>query len=149
MSQLLEKPLICSRVDQVLTTRRRCPQFVAHADGSLVSANRAFRQTFGLRTEDFRRKNLIAEVSYVGSASHKLTDLIDRNPFVLGTRHRVLNTSPGNDDGSFSFLDEFRNVANATYNSLQASVTKGLSETGRFGKSYFTLGYTWAHSILG
>lgn len=31
---------------------------VLSADGALVSANRAFRQTFGLRTEDFRRKNL-------------------------------------------------------------------------------------------
>src|SRR5882757_7917933 len=31
---------------------------VLSADGSLVSANRAFRQTFGLRTEDFRRKHL-------------------------------------------------------------------------------------------
>ena len=93
------------------------------------------------------RKNLIAEVGYVGSASHKLTDLIDRNPFVLGTTHRVLNTLPGNNDFSFSFLDEFRNVANANYNSLQASLTKGISETGFLGRTYFTLAYTWAHSI--
>src|SRR6266705_3004044 len=88
------------------------------------------------------RRNLIAEASYVGSSSHKLTDLVDRNPFILGTTHRVLNTAPGNTDGSFSFVDEFRNVANANYNSLQASLTKGLSETGFFGRTYFTLGYT-------
>src|SRR6266436_1008792 len=93
------------------------------------------------------RKNLIAEVSYVGSTSHKLTDLVDRNPFVLGTTHRVLNTTAGNSDTSFSYLDEFRNVAEARYNSLQASLTKGLSEAGFFGRTYFTLGYTWAHSI--
>jgi hypothetical protein len=93
------------------------------------------------------RRNLIAEISYVGSSSHKLTDLVDRNPFILGTFHRVLNTTPGNDDSSFSFLDEFRNVARARYDSLQASLTKGLSETGFFGRTYFTVGYTWAHSI--
>jgi hypothetical protein len=92
-------------------------------------------------------KNLIAEVSYVGSASHKLTDLIDTNPFILGTTHRVLNTTPGNNDFSFSFLDEFRNVASANYNSLQASLTKGLSESKLLGRTYFTLGYTWSHSI--
>lgn len=92
-------------------------------------------------------RNLIAEVGYVGSASHKLTDLIDRNPFVLGTFHRVLNTLPGNTDTSFSFLDEFRNVANANYNSLQASLNKGISNTRFLGTTYFTLAYTWSHSI--
>jgi hypothetical protein len=104
-----------------------------------------YQYNLSLQRELF--KNLIAEVSYVGSASHKLTDLIDRNPFILGTRHRVLNTTPGNDDFSFSFLDEFRNVASANYNSLQASLTKGLSESRFFGRTYFTLAYTWAHSI--
>src|SRR5262249_51514780 len=75
-------------------------------------------------------KNLIAEVSYVGSSSRKLTDLTDRNPFILGTTNRILNTTPGNStcttsnpfSCSFSFLDEFRNVASANYNSLQASL---------------------------
>ena len=93
------------------------------------------------------RRNLIAEANYVGSASHKLTDLVDRNPFILGTTHRLLNTEPGNTDGSFSFIDEFRNVANANHNSLQASLTKGFSETKFFGNTFFSLGYTWAHSI--
>lgn len=92
-------------------------------------------------------KDLIAEVDYVGSSSHKLTALVDRNPFILGTTHRVLNTTPGNNDGSFSFIDEFRNAANAHYNSLQASLQKGLSKTRIFGNTYFTLGYTWSHSI--
>jgi outer membrane receptor protein involved in Fe transport len=92
-------------------------------------------------------KNLIGEASYVGSSSHKLTALIDRNPFILGTTHRVLNTTPGNDDFSFSFLDEFRNVGTANYNSMQLSLQKPVSGTGFFGQTYFTIGYTWAHSI--
>ncbi len=92
-------------------------------------------------------KDLIAEVSYVGSASHGLTALVDRNPFVLGTLRRVLNTQAGNDDFSFSYIDEFRNAGVANYNGMQVSLTKGVSQTPFLGKTYFTLGYTWAHSI--
>ena len=92
-------------------------------------------------------RNLTAEASYVGSASHKLTTLVDANPFVLGTNHRLFNTQPGNDDFSFSYLLEFRNAAKANYNSLQLSLNKQYSSTGFLGNTYFTLAYTWAHSI--
>ena len=91
-------------------------------------------------------RNLTAEVSYVGSAAHKLTALVDANPFILGTSHRLFNTLPGNNDGSFSYLYEFRNAGSANYNSLQASLNKQYSSS-RFGGTYFTLAYTWAHSI--
>ncbi|HVG21506.1 MAG TPA: TonB-dependent receptor [Blastocatellia bacterium] len=91
-------------------------------------------------------KNMIVEASYVGSSSHKLTALVDANPFILGTTHRIFNTQPGNDDFSFSYLLEFRNVANANYNSLQLSLQKQLSNTF-MGTTYFTLAYTLAHSI--
>ncbi|HEY3040814.1 MAG TPA: TonB-dependent receptor [Pyrinomonadaceae bacterium] len=92
-------------------------------------------------------RNLTLETSYVGSASHKLTTLVDANPFVLGTTHRIFNTQPGNNDASFSYLLEFRNAGKANYNSLQLSLNKQYSSTGFLGKSYFTLAYTWAHSI--
>jgi hypothetical protein len=91
-------------------------------------------------------RSLTAEVSYVGSTSHKLTALVDANPFILGTSHRRFNAQPGNDDFSFSYLYEFRNVGAANYNSLQASLNKQYSSS-RFGGTYFTLAYTWAHSI--
>jgi hypothetical protein len=87
------------------------------------------------------------EANYVGSSSHKLTDLVDVNPFVLGTLHRLFNTQPGTTDTSFSFLDEFRNVSNASYNSLELSLQKRVSPTRYFGNSYFTLAYTYGHSI--
>jgi len=92
-------------------------------------------------------KNYTVEASYVGSASHKLTTLVDANPFVLGTSHRLFNTQPGNNDGSFSYLLEFRNAGKANYNSLQLSLNKQYSSEGFLGHSYFTLAYTWAHSI--
>lgn len=91
-------------------------------------------------------RNLTAEVSYVGSTAHKLTSLVDANAFILGTSHRRFNVLPGNNDSSLSYLYEFRNVGSANYNSLQASLNKQYTQT-RFGGTYFTLAYTWAHSI--
>ena len=108
----------------------------------------------------------VLEVSYVGSSSHGLTSLQDINPFTLGTRDRILNLGagdttcpdefqlglqdpknpPANPTCSFGGLPEFKNVSNANYNSLQASLTKQVSSS-RIGRTYFTLAYTFAHSI--
>src|SRR5262249_21059297 len=83
---------------------------------------------------------------------HKLTALTDVNPFdpktlSSTTPHRMLNETPGNTDKSFSFLEEFRNASDASYNSLQVSLTKALSPTPFLGNTYFTLAYTYAHNI--
>jgi hypothetical protein len=97
------------------------------------------------------------QAAYVGSASRKLTSLRDVNPFDPATLsspnpQRILNETPCNvladstTDGSFGFLNEFTNTANASYNALQLSLRKQASST-RFGTTYFTLGYTYAHSI--
>ena len=108
--------------------------------------------------------NTVLEVNYVGSSSHGLTSLIDINPFILGTTDRVLNLTPGNstcvdEDGastsgadpnavcSFAGLPEFKNVSKANYNSLQTSLTKQVSNNRFIGRTYFTLAYTFAHSI--
>ncbi len=105
-------------------------------------------------------RNLTVEANYVGSSSHKLTSLTDANPFILGTTTRLFNGQPGNQSTSFSYLDEFRNVASANYNGLQLALRKQYSgdavEGGGFlqrlygnlfGRSDFTLGYTYGHSI--
>jgi hypothetical protein len=91
--------------------------------------------------------SMIAEVSYVGNSSHKLTALTDSNPFVLGTTNRVLNTTPGNDRFSFSYVDTFRNLANSNYNSLQASLQRRMSDNRYLGGSYFQLSYTYGKAI--
>ncbi|MFL6209898.1 MAG: carboxypeptidase regulatory-like domain-containing protein [Pyrinomonadaceae bacterium] len=106
-----------------------------------------YNYQFNLSLQHEIVKNLIGEASYVGSISHKLTLLTDRNPFVLGTTHRVLNTQPGNTDTSFSYIDEFRNVGHANYNSMQLSLQRPPTKTGFLGRTYFTIGYTWAHSL--
>jgi len=95
-------------------------------------------------------QGLVLETSYVGSATHKQTALVDQNPFILGTETRLLNTQPGIlSDGSngFSYLDTFSNVVSANYNSFQASLTKRISSSRWAGNSYFTLAYTWGKSI--
>jgi len=107
--------------------------------------------------------SLSMEVDYVGSSSHGLTGLEDVNPFVLGTTNRILNLTAGNSSCqdaslnstsgepdtavcSFGAIDEFRNVANANYNAMIASVTKRAGSTA-LGNMYFTVGYTYSHSI--
>jgi hypothetical protein len=98
------------------------------------------------------------EVGYVGSSSHGLTSLVDINPFIPGTMDRILNLLPGNSscpEGngnlsfqcSFSNLSEFKNVSKASYNGLTASITRQLTDARFTGRTYFTLGYTYAHSI--
>jgi hypothetical protein len=88
--------------------------------------------------------NLIAELNYVGSDSHKLTILQDSNPFIPGTNRRLLDTRSG--DRPYSFLDTFTNLGNANYNSLQASLTKRFSDS-LIGGTFFTFAYTYGHSI--
>ena len=101
---------------------------------------------------------ITAEVNYVGSSSKGLTSLQDVNPMVLGTGNRVLNSNQSADLNSlcagaggpstcpFSDALEFRNIVFANYNSLEASLTKRVGNSP-IGTTYFTLGYTYGHSI--
>lgn len=90
----------------------------------------------------------LANVTYVGSQSRKLTGLVDSNPFVLGTLSRVLNTQPGALSYSYSYTDTFENVGNQSYNALETSLKKQISGSNNWmGSSYFTMGYTWAKNI--
>ncbi len=105
---------------------------------------------FNLSIQRDLTRGLTLETSYVGSVTHKQTALVDENPFILGTNTRLLNTQPGIlSDGSngFSYLETFGNLVNANYNSLEASLTKRLTQSRAFGSSYFTLAYTWGKSI--
>jgi len=92
-------------------------------------------------------RNLTAEVSYIGSNSHKLTGLRDANPYVLGTTTRLFNSQPGVSQGTFSYLDEFANVANAHYNSLAAGLSKRMSDVKYLGVVGFQLSYTYGKSM--
>ena len=87
----------------------------------------------------------VMELGYVGYSSHKLTGLVDVNPFVPGTSNRIYNTDQSNP--TFSYLDEFQNVGKANYNALQTSLTKRVTNNRFFGNTFFTFAYTWSHEI--
>lgn len=104
-------------------------------------------------------KSLIAEVSYVGSSSKKLQTVRQFNPMILGTSNRLLNvnqTNPAiisfcNSNGGvgacpFGGFSGYTDRGFASYNSLQSSLTKQAGET-KLGSAYFTLAYTYGHSI--
>lgn len=106
---------------------------------------------YNLSIEHELARKTTLELAYVGSSSHGLTGLKDINPFDPATLNtnpeRFLNETPGNTPDSFGFLPEFMNVANANYNALQIALREQPREIRYIGKTYFTLGYTWAHSI--
>lgn len=128
---------------------------------------------YNLSIERQLSSKLIARAAYVGSSSHGLTALVDINPFDPATLNspnpqRFLNERPGNlpaftnadpngvtppgfnpnvPDGSFGQEQEFKNAANANYNALQLSLTQQTTNVWKLGGLYYTLGYTWAHSI--
>jgi hypothetical protein len=87
---------------------------------------------------------MVLEVGYVGYDAHKLTSLVDINPFPLGSNTRLYNTSPAN--ATFSNLLEFSNVGTATYNSLQVNLTKRYSNS-KLGNAFYTFAYTWGHEL--
>jgi hypothetical protein len=102
----------------------------------------------------------VLEVNYLGSSSHGLTGLRDVNPFLPGSTNRILNlgagdsTCPDQSAGnpnltgcSFAPIEEFGNVTKASYNGLVASLTKQIATSRFVGRTYFTVGYTFAHSI--
>jgi len=108
--------------------------------------------------------NLMVEASYVGSSSKGLTSLEDINPFDLSTVSgsnpaRILNekqnatltnycsSQGGPSDCPLSTAAEFANVSFANFSSLEASLTKQNSENRILGNTYFTLAYTYGHSI--
>ena len=106
---------------------------------------------YNLSVEHELARKLTVAAAYVGSSSHGLTGLKDVNPFdpatLKTTPMRLLNEIQGNTSSSLGFLPQFMNVANANYNALQLSVRQQLTSVPMLGKMYYTLGYTWAHSI--
>ncbi len=102
---------------------------------------------FNLGIEHQLTKDISVEVDYVGSSSHKLTSLVDVNPYILGTDTRVFNTQAGIGATNYSYLYEFRNISDANYHSLEISLQKQFSENKKIGNTFFNLSYTLGHSI--
>ncbi len=87
---------------------------------------------------------MVAELGYLGYDAHKLTSLVDINPFPLGSNTRIYD--PDSTNSLFSQMLEFKNVGAATYNALQLDVTKRYSDS-KAGNVFYTFAYTWSHEL--
>ena len=87
---------------------------------------------------------MLLEAGYVGYDAHKLTSLVDVDPFPLGSNTRLYNTDSSN--SVFSQMLEFKNVGVANYNALQLSVIKRYANT-KVGNVFYTFAYTWSHEL--
>lgn len=96
---------------------------------------------YNLNIQQQLPSNILLEVGYVGYDAHKLTGLVDVNPFILGTNSRLFGLS------NYSYLNEFQNIGRANYNSLEVNLTRRFSNMGVLGSSFFTVGYTFGHEI--
>jgi hypothetical protein len=95
--------------------------------------------------------DMVLETNYVGSTGRGLTSLKDINPTILGSTNRLLNSPSGNCGiyqgvSCFGQLPEFRNISNANYNALEASLTRQPKDS-RLGTAFYTLAYTYGHNI--
>lgn len=88
---------------------------------------------------------MVLEAGYLGYDAHKLTGLVDINPFILGTNTRTFDAPYSTT--MFSYMDEFQNIGNANYNALEVNLRKTIADMGGWGSSFFTLGYTWSHEL--
>ena len=126
--------------------------FLPFGGGSVFMVNPHIRTPYvfdySLSLEQQLARGLVGEVTYVGSSAHGLTALIDENPTILGSTTRLVNAQYGlTADNGFSYLPTFENAGKASFNALEVSLTKQFSDSPGFGHSFFTLAYTWSHSI--
>ncbi len=87
---------------------------------------------------------MVLETGYVGYDAHKLTSLVDINPFPLGSNTRIYD--PDSTNSLFSNLLEFKNVGVANYNALEVSLTRRYASSV-LGSAFFTFAYTWSHEL--
>jgi Carboxypeptidase regulatory-like domain/TonB-dependent Receptor Plug Domain len=87
---------------------------------------------------------MVLETGYVGYDAHKLTSLVDIDPFPLGSNTRIYN--PDSTNSLFSQMLEFKNVGVANYNALQVNLTKRYANSS-VGNVFYTFAYTWSHEL--
>jgi hypothetical protein len=99
--------------------------------------------------------SLMAELSYVGSSSHKLLTWMDINPILPSTCgqpngcNNLLNVKLGLTplNGYAPLPQTFSGLNDANYNGMLASLTKRAGNWHSLGEMYFTASYTWSHNF--
>ncbi len=87
---------------------------------------------------------MVLETGYVGYDAHKLTSLVDINPFPLGSNTRIYD--PDSTNSIYSQMLEFKNVGVANYNALQVNLTRRYANS-TVGNTFYTFAYTWSHEL--
>jgi hypothetical protein len=87
---------------------------------------------------------MVLETGYVGYDAHKLTSLVDVNPFPLGSNTRLYD--PDSTNSIYSQMLEFKNVGVANYNALQVNLTRRYANS-TLGNTFYTFAYTWSHEL--
>jgi Carboxypeptidase regulatory-like domain/TonB-dependent Receptor Plug Domain len=87
---------------------------------------------------------MVLETAFVGYDAHKLTSLVDINPFPLGSNTRLYD--PDSTNSIYSQMLEFQNVGVANYNALQVNLTKRYTSS-KVGSVFYTFAYTWSHEL--
>jgi outer membrane receptor protein involved in Fe transport len=88
------------------------------------------------------------QVGYVGSSSHKLIVNEDPDSFIPGTLIRPLNTQPGLQyTNPYSFMSVDKSLGSSNYEGLLTSITKRMGDSHGFGRTFFTLAYTYSKTM--
>ena len=123
--------------------------FLPFGGGSLYFVDPHLRTPYvfqyNLSVQQQLAANMTLEVAYLGSTAHKLTGVVDVNPFLHGTNNRLYNSDP--DNPTYSYLNQFENVSNASYNAMTVNLRRTVASLGDWGSLFYTLGYTWSHEI--
>jgi hypothetical protein len=101
---------------------------------------------YNLSVQQQLPSSMLLEVGYLGYSAHKLTGLVDVNPFPLPT-NQLPSPTQRIYGSNYSYLDEFQNIGKAHYSSMIVNLTRRFADMGRLGSSFFTVGYTWGHEI--
>jgi hypothetical protein len=132
----------------------RAPSLADPAPIALVSANGIYPDIHDFRTPYIQQysfgiqnefaNNWMLDLSYVGSAGRKLYRLVDLNQAIAPAAFYPGLLSPGLSSLAVQGfgVHAMQSSSNASYNSLQASVTKRFSHGLQFLASY-----TWSHSL--
>jgi hypothetical protein len=96
-------------------------------------------------------RTLVAELTYVGNSTHRMPDLFDPNPMILGTNLRLLNVETAGACAPYDCYQKtsaFENdLGHSNYNGMLASLNKRLGDWHSLGETFYTVSYTWSHML--
>jgi len=96
-------------------------------------------------------RTLVAELTYVGNSAHRMPDLFDPNPIILGTNLRLLNVETAGACAPYDCYQKtsaFENdLGHSNYNGMLASLNKRLGNWHSLGETFYTVSYTWSHML--